>query len=154
MEAYSKARTADAITALGRLRPSEALLLVPRDTTTTAKKSPKGEIEHREDVEKGDVDSEDSSQIVSPGWALEKIDAGLLEVGDVVRVQNGSTPPADGVVVSADGGAFDESSLTGESRLIKKHIGDEVFLGTINKSRMVDMKATAVGGETMYVLLF
>jgi Cu+-exporting ATPase len=80
------------------------------------------------------------------------VDVDVLEVGDVVRVQNGATPPADGVIVSGNSGAFDESSLTGESRLIKKTLGDKVFLGTINKSKVVDIKITDIGGSSMYVL--
>lgn len=81
--------------------------------------------------------------------AVEKVDASLLEVGDIVRVQRGSTPPADGTLVSGRNSAFDESSLTGESRLIRKEIGDKVYLGTINKSEVVDIRVGATGGATM-----
>ena len=66
-----------------------------------------------------------------------------------MRVLHGSTPPADGTVVSGDGGAFDESSLTGESRLVKKQLGDKVFLGTINKAGVVDVRVDEIGGQTM-----
>lgn len=71
-----------------------------------------------------------------------------LEIGDVVRVQKGSSPPTDGTVVSGES-SFDESSLTGEARLIKKKVGDKVFLGTINDSRALDVRVDAIGGETM-----
>lgn len=80
---------------------------------------------------------------------IERIDAELLEVGDIVRVQHGGSPPADGTIVSGNGGAFDESSLTGESRLVKKQVGEDVFLGTINKGAVVDVRVNAIGGETM-----
>ncbi|GKT86298.1 LOW QUALITY PROTEIN: copper-transporting ATPase [Colletotrichum tofieldiae] len=43
----------------------------------------------------------------------------MLEYGDVVRVPHGASPAADGIVVQGES-SFDESSLTGESRLIKK----------------------------------
>lgn len=72
----------------------------------------------------------------------------LLEVGDIVRVQNGATPPVDGLVVSGES-SFNESSLTGESRPIKKVVGDQVFLGTLNTARVVDVRVEAIGGETM-----
>ncbi|OSX60168.1 hypothetical protein POSPLADRAFT_1147688 [Postia placenta MAD-698-R-SB12] len=110
LEAYSKGRTADAITALGKLRPTSALLVE---------------------------------------MTVQRVDAELLEVGDIVRVQNGSTPPADGTIVAGNDGAFDESSLTGESRLVKKNVGDKIFLGTINKAGVVDVRVDAIGGETM-----
>ena len=79
---------------------------------------------------------------------MQRIGVDLLEVGDVVRVQNGSTPPADGVIVSGES-TFNESSLTGESRPVKKTLGDQVFLGTINNAQVVDVRIDAIGGETM-----
>lgn len=80
---------------------------------------------------------------------MQKVDVNLLEVGDIVRVLLGSTPPADGVIVSSEGSAFDESSLTGESKPVKKAAGDRVFVGTINKGKVIDVKIAAIGGETM-----
>jgi P-type E1-E2 ATPase len=78
-----------------------------------------------------------------------KISTDLLEVGDIVRIPPGATPPADGVIVSSDITYFDESSLTGESRDVAKSKGDEIFVGTINKLRVVDMRVEAIDGETM-----
>ena len=49
--------------------------------------------------------------------------------------------------------AFDESSLTGESKLVKKESGDKVYVGTINKGSVVDVRVDTIGGETMYVVL-
>jgi Cu+-exporting ATPase len=154
LEAYSKSRTADAIKALGLLRPSEALLLVPRTGPTNGlyiptKVSESSDFSKLDDLEKGDSEAEYGTLAAKPGVKIEKIDVGMLEVGDIVRVQSGSTPPADGTIVSGDDSAFDESSLTGESRLIKKFVGDQVFLGTINKSKMVDVRVDAIGGGTM-----
>ena len=91
-----------------------------------------------------------SEDYVYPSNAnVEKIPADLLEVGDIVRVPQGSTPPADGTIVSSDDTNFDESSLTGESRNVMKTTGDRIFVGTINKLRMVDMRVDAIEGETM-----
>jgi cation transport ATPase len=146
LEAYSKAHTADAITALVLLRPAEALLLSitePSDSTSPADYCKNG------DPEKGDSHLENAVVSTNPGFKVEKIDASLLEVGDIVRIQSGATPPSDATIVSGSGIVFDESSLTGESRLIKKNIGDKVFLGTINKGGMVDARVDAIGGATM-----
>jgi len=90
--------------------------------------------------------------VAQPGFSVQRVNVDFLEVGDIVRVQHGSTPPADGTIVAVTDCAFDESSLTGEARLIKKQIGDRVFLGTINQSKPVDIKVDAIGGVTMYVV--
>lgn len=145
LEAYSKARTADTITALGSLRPSEALLLIP----AVSRNSCSVEYSQSDDLEKGDQSSEDDTHYTKAGFITKKVDSSLLEVGDIVRIANGSTPPADGTIISGQGCAFDESSLTGESKLIKKSAGDKVFLGTINKSGMVDVRVDAHSGTTM-----
>ena len=150
IEAYSRGRTADAITALGRLRPSSALLVSasPYNAAEITQLS-QPTLSIIEDPEKGDLDSEDYNLASKPGTSVKKINSELLEVGDVVRVLQGATPPADGTIVSGDGGAFDESSLTGESRLVKKKVGDRVFLGTINKAGVVDIRVDEIGGQTM-----
>ena len=148
MEAYSKSHTADAITSLGKLRPAEAYLLSPRlqNYPSTPFRS------SADDLESGSTSSEDGLCIESHGFRTQKTSVDHLEVGDVVRVQKGSSPPTDGTVVSGES-CFDESSLTGEARLIKKKVGDKVFLGTINDSRALDVRVDAIGGETMYVQL-
>uniref|UniRef100_D8PPD2 HMA domain-containing protein n=1 Tax=Schizophyllum commune (strain H4-8 / FGSC 9210) TaxID=578458 RepID=D8PPD2_SCHCM len=123
LESYSKARTADAVNALASLRPSKALLL-------------------------GNLESEARTTVTPPGYNVEHVPVDLLEVGDIVRVPSGATPPADGVVVDGHTN-FDESSLTGESRLIGKGPGDQVWLGTINRGSAVSVRVNEVGGETM-----
>jgi P-type E1-E2 ATPase len=82
---------------------------------------------------------------------VEKISTDLLEVGDIVRIPPGASPPADGVIVSPDSEItyFDESSLTGESKNVAKREGDQIFVGTINKLRVVDMRVEGIDGETM-----
>ena len=153
LEAYSKGRTADAITALGKLRPTSALLVVSASEAASSEELSRSNsadtVGHERDLEKGDTESEEHNLASKPGTKVERVDAELLEVGDIVRVLHGASPPADGTVVSGDGGAFDESSLTGESRFVKKQIGDKVFLGTINKAGVVDVRVDEIGGQTM-----
>src|SRR3989440_6840793 len=110
LEAYSRAKTGDAVTMLGKLRPTEALLV---------RSNPESE------------DYSEDSQPSLPITNVKRINVDLLEVGDVVRVLRGVSPPADGTIVLGDS-TFDESSLTGESRPITKNTGDQVFAGTIN----------------------
>ncbi|KAM0561117.1 hypothetical protein ACHAPJ_003620 [Fusarium lateritium] len=71
-----------------------------------------------------------------------------LDSGDMIRVPHGASPAADGILVSGETN-FDESSLTGESRLIKKTEGDQVFAGTINKAAAVTVRVTGTSGQSM-----
>ena len=82
---------------------------------------------------------------------VEKISTDLLEVGDIVRIPFGASPPADGVIVFSGSEVtyFDESSLTGESNPVAKREGDQIFVGTINKLQAVDMRVEGIDGETM-----
>lgn len=98
-------------------------------------------------MEKGNDVSE--SHPASPGIRVQTISVDLLEIGDVVRIRHGASPPADGTIVNGTGVAFDESSLTGESKLVKKESGDKVYVGTINKGSVVDVRVDTIGGETM-----
>lgn len=120
MEAYSKAKTGDAVASLGKLRPSEALL-----------------------VERSSIRDDDKSDTVR------RIHNDLLEIEDVVSIPHGASPPADGVVTSTGAYQFDESSLTGESRPVKKIAGDEVYTGSVNVGQPVQIKVSAVGGSSM-----
>ncbi|EJD49623.1 Cu-transporting P-type ATPase [Auricularia subglabra TFB-10046 SS5] len=156
MESYSKGRTADAITALGKLRPSTALLVAPADAASLpAHATPSSSSQDlHADVEKGQPGKEHYA--AAPGMKVQTVNTDMLEVGDVVRVLHGSTPPADGTVVPHPGqkdssvhAKFDESSLTGESRLVKKAAHDRVFLGTINRGNVVDIRVDAIGGQSM-----
>ncbi|KAJ4296185.1 hypothetical protein N0V90_006229 [Kalmusia sp. IMI 367209] len=111
LEAYSKAKTGDAVSSLGKLRPEEAILV---------------------DAEKGDM----------------KIATDLLEVGDIVRVHHGTSPPFDGTILEGTT-IFDESSLTGESRPVKKDSGDIVYSGTVNKGSPVKIEIATIAGTSM-----
>ena len=51
-----------------------------------------------------------------------------IVVGDICQVKYGDLLPADGVVVQSNDLKVDESSLTGESDLIKKHEARDPFL--------------------------
>lgn len=77
-----------------------------------------------------------------------RISTDLLEIGDVVRVHQGTSPPFDGVILDGSS-SFDESSLTGESRTVKKSVGDCVYSGTMNKGAPIRMEVTATSGTSM-----
>jgi Cu+-exporting ATPase len=116
-EANMKTRSGDAISALGNLRPTEAILTTVKD----------GE----------------------PAFsANSKVNVDLIEIGDTVKVLHGSSPPCDGTLIDEEA-RFDESSLTGESRLIRKVAGDTTYSGTINKGSAVTIRVTGPAGASM-----
>ena len=134
LEAYSKAKTGNAVGLLGNLRPREAVLV-----TSLQGSMP---------VETSSEDSNEKQRGSPPRMNTERIDANLLEVGDVVMVPHGSSPPADGTILEGPT-IFNESSLTGEARAVAKSKGDSVFTGAINIGDAITISITDVGGSSM-----
>jgi Cu+-exporting ATPase len=116
-EAKMKTISGDAVSALGKLRPTDANLVVTKQ-------------------------GERMSQMT------EKVNIDLLETGDLVKVMHGSSPPCDAVLIDEEA-SFDESSLTGESRLVDKRQGDTIYSGTINKGPAVMMRVSGPAGASM-----
>ncbi|MDQ1491451.1 MAG: copper-transporting P-type ATPase [Actinomycetota bacterium] len=77
-----------------------------------------------------------------------QIPAGEVQVADIVRVRPGEKIPVDGVVV-AGASAADESMLTGEPLPVEKTAGDTVVGATLNCDGTLDVRATAVGRDTV-----
>jgi heavy metal translocating P-type ATPase len=82
------------------------------------------------------------------GQTAKSVPLDQIELGDLIKVPHGASPPADGIIVTGES-SFDESSLTGESRLVKKVVGDSVFGGTVNKASVVVLRVTGTGGKSM-----
>lgn len=127
IESYSKSKTGDAVAMLGKLRPTTALLVSSGELT--------GE-------------DENSNSADSNIEATQTVSVDLLEFGDTVRILHGGSPPCDGTIIRGES-KFDESSLTGESKLVKKSVGDQVFSGTINKESPVTITISGVAGTSM-----
>lgn len=132
LEAYSKSKTGNAVAMLGKLRPEKAILAV----TTTKATAPRviDEKEEQLDLQGGEIST--------------KVETDFLEIGDIVIVPQGSSPPADGEVATGRT-KFDESSLTGESRPVAKAPGDRVYSGTVNVGEPIEMRITDLGGTSM-----
>jgi Cu2+-exporting ATPase len=67
--------------------------------------------------------------------------------GQTIRIAPGERIPADGVVLDGASSA-DESLLTGESRPVAKHVGDELAGGAVNLEQPLTMRVTRVGADT------
>lgn len=70
-----------------------------------------------------------------------------LKVGDIVRVQAGENIPADGILMRGDS-RVNESLLTGESKPIKKEIGDEVIGGSTNGQGLLYLEVKETGDKS------
>jgi len=79
-----------------------------------------------------------------------------IVVGDICQVKYGDLLPADGVVVQSNDLKVDESSLTGESDLIKKHESRDPFLlsGTHIMEGSGKMLVLAVGEHSQTGMIF
>jgi Cu+-exporting ATPase len=85
--------------------------------------------------------------IIKDGRELE-IPISEVKEGDVILVKPGEKIPVDGVVVDGYSGV-DEKAITGESIPVEKKKGDEVIGATINKTGVLQFRATRVGKNTM-----
>jgi P-type Cu2+ transporter len=70
-----------------------------------------------------------------------------LRLGDVVVVRPGGRVPADGRIC-AGSASMDESMITGESRPVRRSVGDTVVAGTVATDSGVRIEITAVGDDT------
>lgn len=78
---------------------------------------------------------------------VEDIPANEVRKDDVIIVSIGSRVPVDGIVIGGEA-HVNESSVTGESKLIRKLIGDHATSSTLVESGGIRMRATAVGKDS------
>src|SRR4029077_17485698 len=78
----------------------------------------------------------------------QSVDAGDVEVGDLVIVRPGERVSADGVVI--DGASdVDQSSVTGEPLPATKTVGDDVYAGTLNGAGVLRIRVTHDPADTV-----
>ena len=77
-----------------------------------------------------------------------QVDIEEVELDEIVLVKPGESIPVDGVVVEGQS-SVDVSMLTGESITVEKNIGDKVFGASINKNGVIQVKAQAIGKDTV-----
>jgi Cu2+-exporting ATPase len=80
---------------------------------------------------------------------FERVPVRRLKTGDVVRVLPGEAFPADGILLMGVT-SVDESLLTGESRPLTRHVGDELISGSHNLSAVVHMRVDRLGDQTRF----
>jgi Zn2+/Cd2+-exporting ATPase len=81
-----------------------------------------------------------------PGGGTKEVPADALRVGTTILVRPGDRIPADGDILSGEGGV-DEAPVTGESTPKTKVPGDPVFAGTVNLDGALRVKVTAAAED-------
>jgi Cd2+/Zn2+-exporting ATPase len=67
--------------------------------------------------------------------------------GDLVLIHSGERIPVDGAI-SLGAASVNQATITGESLLVDKEVGDLVYAGTFNEIGALEVRATRVGTET------
>lgn len=90
-----------------------------------------------------------TAMVVGDDGGTEETGVDFVDVDDVVLVKAGGQIPVDGEMVDGSG-HINEASITGESKLVTKGSGDQVFSGTILDNGTVKVRATKVGDDTTF----
>ncbi|OCT49135.1 putative copper resistance-associated P-type ATPase [Cladophialophora carrionii] len=90
-----------------------------------------------------------SEAVLVEDKTIRTIPVDQLEAGDLVQIAHGVSPPTDGTIEQQGIFLFDESSLTGESKPVRKTFGDQVYTGSVNVSEPVRIRVNEVGGTSM-----
>lgn len=88
-----------------------------------------------------------SQAAVLRNGAMKMLPVEDVSIGERVLVKPGERVPLDGLVVSGET-EMNESPITGESTLIEKTVGSEVFAGSINDSGTIEFETTRPSTET------
>ncbi|MBM7818652.1 Cu2+-exporting ATPase [Cellulosimicrobium cellulans] len=89
----------------------------------------------------------DEAERVAEDGSVTTVPPTDLRVGDLVVVRPGGRVPADGEVASGSADV-DESMITGESRPVRRTVGDAVVAGTVATDDALRVRITAVGEDT------
>jgi Cu2+-exporting ATPase len=90
----------------------------------------------------------DTAEVIMPDGTVMEHSLSDLKVDDIVLIRPGSSAPADGVVIDGETD-MNEAMLTGESKPVKKEVGNAIIAGSVNAGNgSLRVRVTAVGGDT------
>nr|WP_206615723.1 heavy metal translocating P-type ATPase [Rhodococcus xishaensis] len=89
----------------------------------------------------------DEAERIDTDGTITTVPTAELVTGDIVMVRPGGRIPADGRIVEG-AGDLDESMITGESRTVRRELGDTVVAGTVSTDSALRVEITAVGDDT------
>lgn len=87
-----------------------------------------------------DVAPADAERLL-PNGQTEKVAIHQLTVGDKILVKPGERIPMDGIVLGGES-AVNQAPITGESKLIEKEYGSDVFASSINGEGTLEIEVT------------
>lgn len=82
------------------------------------------------------------------GAEVQDVPATALQPGDRILVRAGEAAPADGDLIEGVA-QIDESLLTGESRPVRRGVGERIAAGALNVEAPIQLRVAAVGGDTV-----
>ncbi len=89
----------------------------------------------------------DTALRLTDGDETEEVPVDQLSDGDLILIRPGASVPADGVVKSGKS-SVNEAMISGESRPVEKHEGEEVIAGTTNVEGSLRVEVTGTGENT------
>jgi Cd2+/Zn2+-exporting ATPase len=89
----------------------------------------------------------EESDVLQADGSFARVLSSVVPLAAVVRVKPGERIPLDGVIVSGNS-AINQAPVTGESIPVDKLPGDAVFAGTINETATLEIRITAVAGNS------
>ncbi|MGR3519363.1 MAG: heavy metal translocating P-type ATPase [Roseovarius sp.] len=89
-----------------------------------------------------------TARVIRPDGSEADVPAAQVAVDDRFIVRGGDRIPLDGEVTDG-AGAVDQAPITGESALVPKEPGDEVYAGTINGEGTLTVRATKAASDTV-----
>ncbi len=89
-----------------------------------------------------------TARVIRDDGSEADVPAAEVAIGDRFVVRGGDRIPLDGEVTEGRGDV-DQAPITGESALVAKETGDEVYAGTINGDGTLMVRATKAVGDTV-----
>lgn len=86
----------------------------------------------------------DVAHLVQANGKIKDVKVAQLKPGDQVMIEAGEKIPADGKILKGSS-MVNESLVTGESKLVKKHVKDQVIGGSTNDEGSIQIKVTGTG---------
>lgn len=87
--------------------------------------------------------------VIDDNNELSEEDVDMIDPGDHVLVRTGNQVPVDGKILTGRA-LLNEATVTGESKLVTKTDGEEIFAGTILENGTITVETTAAGEETTF----
>lgn len=139
LEGYTSARARHAIRSLMEVAPATAIRLSSANTCESSCACSCAD-EHTHE------DTHDHAHDHSHTASEERVPISTLQIGDIILVRPGERLPMDGLV-HAGFSSINQAPITGESRLIEKQAGDEVFAGSINGEGSIEIEITRLAAD-------